>query len=73
MKLELCFGAFAPSIEAQLKDYNTGVDMHYFQTLADSVTHLDLANLMTEYQAKKARQKLADMIFSVVEYYKNGN
>lgn len=71
MKIGLCFGAFAPSIKEQLKSYNTGIDMTHFQALADSVTYLELSELMTEKQAYAARKKISEMIFSVVEIMTN--
>lgn len=68
-ELEVRFGALAPRLQDQLKDYPVSAeDIDGYQKDADAITRLGFHNYLTNSEVKKARRKLGrDILFSVRE------
>ncbi len=61
-QIAIRFGALAPKLKVQVKEqgykypHQTGID--FFQLRADQITGLHLTSILTEAEARKARQRL---------------
>ncbi len=69
--LNLDLGPFAPAIVKQLADQGVKPRQPYFLTLWErrgaEIDNLDFCNLLTEAEAKRARQRLLSRIAANVE------
>lgn len=72
-QLELRFGALAPHIHEQLEAQGytiPGTDR--YQAHSERITHLLLANILTDGEAKRARGRLFKIVLKEVSKLYNG-
>lgn len=64
----LTFGATAPPLKVQLRDFYLlrEMELNFWQGHSDAITRLSIQSLLTEGEAQKARKRLVKLIMHAI-------